>query len=152
MNPTLAGECIVSVSFCFLGSLWFRSSASLSYSVVMKAGREPTVRSVSQKTAVVSSTTTNHYSELTLISLSLSHDTDATGGYCNEPEECFCNFGYSGENCEIGESPFRLQELLACFSQPCTVDIKVYAHFRTQTFFLQYTTKKHAVRLFYMHT
>ena len=129
MNPTLAGECIVSVSFCFLGSLWFRSSASLPYSVVMKAGREPTVRSVSQKTAVVSSTTTNHYFRAnTHLSLSLSHDTDATGGYCNEPEECFCNFGYSGENCEIGESPFRLQELLASFSPPCTVDIRPSGH------------------------
>jgi hypothetical protein len=29
---------------------------------------------------------------------------DTTGGYCDVPGECLCNFGFHGENCEIGSS------------------------------------------------
>ena len=28
----------------------------------------------------------------------------STGGYCNQPGECVCHSGYSGDNCEIGNS------------------------------------------------
>ena len=30
--------------------------------------------------------------------------SDSVGGYCEEANECFCNFGYAGENCDIGKT------------------------------------------------
>ena len=30
--------------------------------------------------------------------------SDSVGGYCEEAGECFCNFGYAGQNCDIGKT------------------------------------------------
>ena len=40
------------------------------------------------------------------MSLSVSLSAGAEGGYCNQPGECQCREGFSGENC--GELSFTL--------------------------------------------
>ena len=42
-------------------------------------------------------------SQLALLSHTHMHDPASTGGYCNEPDECICHFGYSGRMCDVGK-------------------------------------------------
>ena len=85
-------------------------------SAVTLAGKEPTALSVYPKLDAVSKL---HYQHVVYIGtcnittyvcikpstcMYAWFHSDSVGGYCEEAGECFCNFGYAGQNCDIGKT------------------------------------------------